>query len=134
MKKPQLITIILGIAFIGLLYLFFKPAANPTVNKVPEATSVATQVVTPKIYELQIQNKKLVAGSEIITVKEGDQVNLRITADTPDEFHIHGYDESVILQKDVPATLTFVANLTGRFEFELEEMGLTLGAIEVQPK
>ncbi len=45
--------------------------------------------------------------------------------------HVHGYD----LMKDVapgkPAKITFVANIPGRFEIELESRGLQISDFEV---
>lgn len=61
-------------------------------------------------------------------------VRITITADEDEEFHVHGYDESVQLTAGEPAELTFMAGASGRFPIELEESKTELGALEVQPQ
>ncbi len=98
----------------------------------PSATTVSTP--QPASYTIVIKNKKLVEGPEIITVKEGEDVILKVTSDVADELHLHGYDKSIDLEKDKKGVLSFTANLTGRFVYELENSKVDIGAIEVQPK
>jgi Cupredoxin-like domain len=69
-----------------------------------------------------------------ITVTEGDQVVLRITADSPLEFHVHGYDLEREVEPDEPARLSFEADLTGRFEIENHETEEELGTLVVEPR
>lgn len=87
-----------------------------------------------RTYELVIKGKKIVSGPETIQVVQGDEVTIKITSDEAEEFHVHGYDKSVELQPNQQATLTFRANISGRFDFELEQSKMDLGALEVQPK
>ena len=65
---------------------------------------------------------------------EGDNITIKITSDQEEELHIHGYDNSVDLQKDIPAQLSFTANITGRFIYELEKSETEIGVLEVLPK
>lgn len=87
-----------------------------------------------KKFNLSLKGKKLVSGPEILQVNQGDQVEITITSDQPEELHLHGYDKSVEFQKDLPATLSFTANISGHFEYELENVGIEIGALEVQPQ
>ena len=91
------------------------------------------EVMQPKEFTLTVQNKKITSGPETITVKQGDTVAITVTADEDEEFHVHGYDRSVDLEKGVPATLSFEASASGRFMFELEESKAEIGALEVLP-
>lgn len=95
---------------------------------------VANQTTVPNTYELIIQDKKLISGSATIKVTQGDEVTIKITSDEAEEFHVHAYDNSVELEPGKQATLTFTANLSGRFPFELENSKTEIGALEVQPK
>lgn len=88
----------------------------------------------PNTFELGIQGKKLVSGPATIKVNQDDEVTIKITSDESEEFHIHAYDNSVELEPGKQATLTFKANLSGRFPFELENSKTEIGALEVQPK
>ncbi len=81
-----------------------------------------------------IKSRKLVSGTETIKVSQDDKVEINVTSDEPEEFHIHGYDNSVDLEKDTKATLSFTANISGRFDYELENSKTDIGALEVSPK
>lgn len=140
MKINPIFYIVLGVLILGGLFFLFKPKQEVQVSQTSPTTT--QQVVTPsptpeskvKIFELVIKGKKLVSGLETITVTQDDEVVIKITADEPEEFHLHGYDKSVDLEKDKQAQLNFTANLTGRFVYELEQSKTDIGALEVQPK
>lgn len=93
-----------------------------------------TQDITKKTFDLVIKNKKIISGGETLQATQGDEVTINITSDEPEEFHVHAYDKSVELEADKQATLTFTANISGRFPFELEKSKTEVGALEVQPK
>jgi heme/copper-type cytochrome/quinol oxidase subunit 2 len=69
-----------------------------------------------------------------ITVTEGDRIVLRITADSPHEVHLHGYDIEREVAPGEPAELSFEADLTGRFTIEDHETGEELGTLVVRPR
>lgn len=140
MKINPIFYVVAAVLLLGGLFFIFKPQQKV---QTPQTTSNSTeQATTPsptpelkvKTFELVVKGKKLVSGLETITVNEGDEVVIKIASDEPEEFHLHGYDKSVDLEKDTPAELKFTANLTGRFVFELEQSKTDLGAVEVQPK
>jgi hypothetical protein len=123
------IYILIAAVLVGGLYLIVrpKPSAAPSTNNTENTT-------TTKTFNLVVKNRKLVSGPEVITVNEGDNVAITITVDEAEELHLHGYDKSVDLEKDVPGTLSFTANLSGRFAYELENSKTDIGALEVAPK
>ena len=67
------------------------------------------------------------------TVDKGDRVVLVVNSDVADEVHVHGYD----LMRDVAAggtaRIRFRATLPGRFEVELEDRGVQIADLTVQP-
>lgn len=69
-----------------------------------------------------------------IEVEEGDRVTLRLTSEAPVEVHLHGYDLEREVSPGETATLSFEAELTGRFEIEDHETGTGLGVLLVQPR
>ena len=69
-----------------------------------------------------------------ITVTEGDRVVLRVTADTPHEIHLHGYDIEREVAPGEPARLSFEADLTGRYTIEDHEIEEELGTLVVRPR
>ncbi len=138
MSNKTWILIVVGvIAVLGLLILL-KPKSqtqNQThVNQNTQSASPSASAQTTKTFELVIRGKKLVSGPETLSVKEGETVTIKITSDEPEEFHLHGYDRSVDLEKNQQIEMSFVANLTGRFEYELEKSKIAIGALEVLPK
>lgn len=121
MNLKVLVAIILVIIAIGVaVYLLPGPVEPPT------------ESVT-KTFALRIEKKTIVEGPRTITVNMGDTVSIIITSDEKEEFHIHGYDRSIGLEPNIPATLTLTAAASGRFEFELEESKTDIGALEILP-
>jgi len=121
-----------ALALLAGLFLWLRPA--PEAAPVPAAQRAAPAIVIPKIFELRVAGKNLVAGEPTLRVNQGERVILRITSDRADELHLHGYDLSLVLKPNVAGELKFTANLSGRFDFELHHAHLELGALEVTPK
>ena len=84
--------------------------------------------------EITVHHGRLVAGPAVIKLKQGDQVTLRVTSDSNDELHVHGYDLHLNLIAGQPAQLSFTADHSGRFEYELHHAHTDLGAFEVYPR
>lgn len=134
MKIKPIIFLVLAVALLGGLFFAFKPqkqVQNPPANQ--DVVPVITESKA-KTFELVVKSKKLVSGPETIKVTEGDEVVIKITSDEPEELHLHGYDKSVDLEKNIEAQLSFTANLTGRFPYELEKSKTDIGALEVLPR
>lgn len=68
------------------------------------------------------------------SVREGDTLTLRITADRQVALHIHGYDLKRELVPGETAVLSFPATLSGRFEIEDELTDKELGVLVVEPR
>lgn len=96
----------------------------------PKHTVVQPKTITASIV---VKDKKVVSGPTTITAHRGDTVDIKITNDQPEELHLHGYDKKADLEANKEADITFQANLTGQFEYELEHSGTTLGQLQVQP-
>jgi heme/copper-type cytochrome/quinol oxidase subunit 2 len=66
-------------------------------------------------------------------VNQGEQVTVHVTSDgVEDEVHVHGYDLSQDVAPGAPASITFKADIAGRFEIELEAAGTPIGELEVR--
>ena len=66
------------------------------------------------------------------TVSQGDRVVLVVRSDVADEIHLHGYDKSADVTAGGTARLPFTANLSGRFELELEQRGVQIADLTVR--
>ena len=120
MKIKYLIILLAVVVLIGG-FAIFKPKANTSSPK-----TIAVNLV--------VKNKRLVSGPSSITAHQGDTVDIKITNDQAEELHLHGYDKKLDLEANKEADLSFPANLTGSFEYELEHSGTTLGQLQVQPR
>jgi hypothetical protein len=72
-------------------------------------------------------------GIQRPTVKQGEHVTLVVTSDVADEIHLHGYDISADAAPGSPARLSFDAKIPGRFEIELEDRGVQIAELTVEP-
>jgi hypothetical protein len=72
-----------------------------------------------------------VTGGGRIDVALGTEVTVRVVSDSADEVHVHGYDLLAELTPGVPAEITFVAELPGVWEVELENAGLPLAEMAI---
>jgi hypothetical protein len=108
------------LALVGL-FLLLRPDPSTTGGEEQE-----------QAFEVAINGGTM--SPEEISVEEGDRVTLRITADEPLEFHVHGYDLEEEVEPDQPAELSFDATTTGRFEVENHLTESVLGTLVVQPR
>jgi hypothetical protein len=61
-------------------------------------------------------------------------VTIRIRSDRADELHLHGYDLRARIAADQPAELSFAADESGRFAFELHGSHREIAVLEVTPE
>lgn len=147
MNSRALVFLAAGAAILSALFLLARPAASPPAEAGPAQPAIAAASApraapsTPAIpaktvqqFALKVVHKKLASGPVVLSVQEGDAVAITIVCDQAEELHLHGYNRKLELQANVPSTLEFVADRSGRFEYELEHSGIELGALEVQPR
>ncbi|MEU8342779.1 hypothetical protein SAMN05443665_103588 [Actinomadura meyerae] len=58
-----------------------------------------------------------------VKVPRGAVVEITVTGDTAEEFHLHGYDRELKITPGRPAVLRFTAGIPGVFEAELHRSG-----------
>jgi len=121
--------VILAIAIGALVgaFLLLRPNARTPASR-PEANVSAPATVR---IELDLRTWKRPLTTRI---EQGAPVTLRVTANEDDALHLHGYDLHLELVAGKTAEMRFVADRTGRFEYELHEKPKSLGAIEVYPR
>ena len=69
-------------------------------------------------FSLTIEDGKLTSESMSFEVKQGDSVTLSFDSDEEGSVHLHGYDIKVAVMPDMGTKLEFVADATGKFNFE----------------
>jgi FtsP/CotA-like multicopper oxidase with cupredoxin domain len=71
--------------------------------------------VPPKVFQVRIENRKVIEPAGPIRVKRGDMVELRWTTDEQVEIHLHGYDRKLTVLPGKPAKMVIQARTAGRF-------------------
>lgn len=69
----------------------------------------------PKVFQVRIKSRKVVAPEGPIRVKRGDVVELRWTTDEQVEVHLHGYDQELTVRPGKTAKMIVRARVAGRF-------------------
>jgi hypothetical protein len=72
----------------------------------------------PEVTRIRIRGGEVVGGPAEIKAKDGDIVVIVVSADAPDDIHLHGYDIEKKAAPGQPARFRFKANLEGEFEIE----------------
>jgi hypothetical protein len=108
------------------------PAPPPTAAAAAAPTASPT-AAPPGEFSFDIAQGQ-VRGPLSMTVRQGEQVSIRVRSDVSDELHLHGYELTAPLPAGEDVALTFIAAKAGRFEVELHHSHRELGALEVQPQ
>jgi FtsP/CotA-like multicopper oxidase with cupredoxin domain len=119
LNRPIVIAVLV---LVGLAGLFLALRPGPSQTGAPRESTI----------DLSVEDGAMTP--EEIEVGEGDRVRLRVTSDEQMEIHLHGYDIEREVAPGEPATLSFEADLTGRFEIEDHESEEVLGVLIVQPR
>ncbi len=88
--------------------------------------SDAAQTVT-----VEVVGGAPVGGYQRVEADVGSVVALRVTTDTSDELHVHGYDILRDVSDGHPAHFAFTAEIPGVWEVELHGSGRLLVLLEV---
>jgi len=106
------------------LWVFFRP----------QAPASAKPAATETVFELVLAQGRLVSGLAVLRVRQGERLTVRVSSDSADELHLHGYDLRARVSPEAAAVLQFTADRTGRFGLELHKAHRELGALEVYPQ
>ena len=106
------------------------PASTPTSTN---SGGTAAPPPAPTIETIEVKDAKPVGGVKVLKFDKGGTIRFKVTSDTADEIHFHGYD----IGKDVEAggTVSFnvPAKIDGKFEVELEDHKEQIASVEVEP-
>jgi hypothetical protein len=122
LKRAGFVAVI--VLVVGALWVFFRP----------QAPGNAKRAMTETVFELVFVQGKLIAGPAVLRVRQGERLTVRVSSDSADELHLHGYDLRARVSPEAAAVLQFTADRTGRFGLELHKAHRDLGALEVYPQ
>lgn len=114
-------------------------ATETTSNTTTEPNTTTTTTTTePEVEESAVVRIVVVNGAPkggIVrkSVDKGDRVVIVVTSNVADEVHLHGYDISRDVAAGGTVRIAINATLPGRFEVELEDRGIQIGDLTVQP-
>ena len=103
----------------------------PATTEAPPATTATA--ATPAVVRIVVVGGRPEGGIRRASVRRGREVIVRVSSDVADHIHLHGYDLIADVAPGAPAELTFVADVPGRFELELEDRGVPIADIQVRP-
>ena len=100
--------------------------------------AIANAHAEDRVFELQIHGEAATAQSQVFTVRQNDQVTIRVSSDKPVQVHLHGYDIESDVAPNVVTTLRLTATATGRFPIEIHSRQAhkqrPLAYLEVRPR
>ena len=104
--------------------------AGPVAIACAELEGAATTADVPAIV---VRDGEPVGGVKRLEYSAGDEIRFTVESDAAEEIHVHGYD----VAKDVPAggsvSFAIPADIEGIFEVELEELGVQIAELRVNP-
>jgi hypothetical protein len=81
---------------------------------------------------VRVKKGKVSGVEDTVEIAVGDEVDLVVSSDEPDEVHVHGYDVKDDVGPGEKAEIEFTADIPGEFEVELEEAGQLLFELQVR--
>jgi ABC-type glycerol-3-phosphate transport system substrate-binding protein len=106
---------------------------STTTETTTTETTTEAEPQGPTIVRVTVVDGAPKGGIVRETVSKGDRVALVVTSDVADEIHLHGYDISRDVRAGGTARIVFTASIPGRFEVELEERGVQIADLTVNP-
>ena len=115
-----------------------KTTVAVTTTSLPETETTTTTETTapptgPTEIRIAVVNGAPKGGIVREKVEKNDRVVLVVRSDVSDHVHLHGYDVMRDVAPGAPARLAFKATIPGRFEVELEDRGVQIADITVEP-
>jgi len=111
------------------------PPTNASEAPVPTAAGAAapTSPAPPgTVLAVTVRGGALIAGTSRQQATLNQPVTIRVTSDVADEVHVHGYEKRVAVGAGATGAVTFLANIPGVFEVELEKSGKLLFTMAVR--
>ena len=134
--------VVAAVAFVALKPEEKSGTSTPDTTPVTQSSvgSTATTTTTapkpppaPKAKIIRVKNGAPVGGVKKITVKQDDTIRFTVSADQAENVHLHGYDIEKPVGPGANARFVVPAKITGVFEVELENAGVQIAKLTVEP-
>lgn len=154
MNSTQRVIVIVGVAVVAALGFVVLKAAQTTGGDhpgaeagttVPAASATApgearaparptpARAAVPAVPRIVVRGLEPVDGVKQFVFRKGDTIQFTVDSDEPEEIHLHGYDVAAEVAPGRPATFVVPASIEGIFEAELEDAGVQIASITVEP-
>ena len=104
-----------------------------TTEAVTTTEAAPATTAEPAVLTIKVVDEKPVGGVAKLKVKKGDQIHFIVESDSKQEVHLHGYDVAKDAAPDAPAEFDLEATIDGVFEAELEDPGVQILKLTVEP-
>lgn len=109
------------------------PATEEPESGAADPITRESKAEAPTVRTIRVRGGAPVGEVRALSYRRGDRIRLRITADAPEEVHVHGFDVEKPVGPDEPARFDIEADIEGRFEVELHGTGTQIATLEVRP-
>lgn len=145
-KNTRVASVIAAAAIAIAAFIALRPdddTTSTTTTAAPvtipdQTTAPATPTKTPARDEratvIEVKDKVPVGGVKKLTVKEGKVVRFTVSSDQAGNVHLHGYDIEEPVSPGADAKFSVPATITGVFEVELEDSGVQIAKLTVEPR
>ena len=140
MSRGRIVIVAVVLAALVLLFALLRPSGDSPEPASEAQTTTANTVTAPvpptptaTRETIVVRGGKPVGGIQRFEAPKGTRVVVVVRSDVADEIHLHGYDVKADAAPGRPARLAFKADLVGRFELELEEHGVQIAELTVEP-
>jgi hypothetical protein len=103
-----------------------------TTTEEPPTTTQAEDSNAPRRVLVVVRDGQPVGGVKRAEIEKDTRVILVVRSDVSDHIHLHGYDLLADVAPGQPGRIRFRADLTGRFELELEDRAVVIAELEVR--
>lgn len=103
----------------------------PGTRTAPETTPEA-RPREPEVETIRVRGGRPVGGVRTIEVERGETARFRVSTETPQEVHLHGYDIVERTTASRAAEFRFEADESGVFEIELEGSHTQIAELKVE--
>jgi len=129
MTRSQRIGLIVAAAIVAVVgFVVVSPGGKdgsgnsalttPSAGAEGQTKTEAPAPSAPVVARIQIRGGEVAGGPPEVTAKHGDTVVIVVSADAPNELHLHGYEVEQTAKPGQPARFEFKANAEGEFELE----------------
>lgn len=146
-NSRRVLVIVVAVAAAVIALIVLKPGDDstdePSQITAPTGATGSTgatgpeAVIKPKsepVPIVRVRDGRPIGGPLEIRVKNGERIRFRVSSDSQDQVHVHGFnlEKAVVPGKSI--RFSFSANIEGAFEVEMHGSGAIVAEIQVRPR